>query len=41
MHDYDRNQLEDGLEGDDTQDNDLGAKVRVPPAPSRSPRRTS
>jgi len=30
MHDYDRNQLEDGLEGDDTQDNDLGEGEGTP-----------
>ncbi len=30
MHDYDRNQLEDALEGDDTQDNDLGEGEGTP-----------
>ncbi len=30
MHDYDRNQLEDGLEGDDTQENDLGEGEGTP-----------
>ncbi len=30
MHDYDRNQLEDGLEGNDTQDNDLGEGEGTP-----------
>ncbi len=30
MHDYDRNQLEDGLKGDDTQDNDLGEGEGTP-----------
>jgi hypothetical protein len=30
MHDYDRKQLEDGLEGNDTQDDDLGEGERTP-----------
>ncbi len=30
MHDYDRNQLEDGLEGDETQDNDMGEGEGTP-----------
>ncbi len=30
MHDYDRKQMEDGLEGDDTQDNDLGEGEGTP-----------
>ncbi len=30
MHDYDRNELEDGLEGDDTQDDDLGEGEGAP-----------